>query len=41
MRMSEVVGVAAPNELVGDKMSLDQVIGDLGACVAQAREVLA
>ena len=40
MRMSEVAGVAAPNVMAGNKMSLGQVIGDLGASVAQAREVL-
>ena len=41
MRCAEAAGVPAPTDMVSDKMSLDQVIGDLGASVAQAREVLA
>ena len=34
-------GVPAPVNPSGDKISLDQAMGDLGASVAQAREVLA
>ena len=38
---SKAAGVSAPTDPSGDKMSLDQAIGDMGASVAQAREMLA
>ena len=41
MFVLEAAGVPAPTDPSGDKMSLKQAIGDLGASVAQAREVLA
>ena len=41
MQYVEAAGVPTPTDVVGVKMSLDQVIGDLGASVAQAREMLA
>ena len=38
---SEASGVPAPTDLVSDELSLDQVIGDLGTSVAQAKDALA
>ena len=34
MHFAEAAGVPTPSDMVSDEMSLDQVIGDLGAYVA-------
>ena len=39
--VAEAIGVPAPTDMVSDELSLDQVIGDLGATFVQANDALA
>ena len=37
---AEAVGVPTPTDMVSDELSLDQVIGNLGATFAQVKDAL-